>query len=80
MEHSIFDAHGALPLDLLRQEGNPEDRHHMMLCIGIDALITIKLAAKRIVTLVPHDLHAWVGTAGKWEGISLPWGPDVVEI
>jgi hypothetical protein len=51
-----------------------------MLCIGIDALIMMKLVAKSIVTLVPHDFHAWVGTEDEWEGISLPWGPDVVEI
>ena len=52
----------------------------MMLHIGINALITMKLVAKRIVALLPHDLHAWVGATGKWEGISLPWGPDIVEI
>ena len=80
MEHSVFDAHGALSLDLLRQEGNPEDGHHLMLCIGINALVTMKLVAKSIVALVPHDLHAWVGASGKWEGISLPWVPDVVKI
>ena len=69
MEHNVFDAHGALPLDLLRQEANPEEGHHLMLRIGIDALIMMKLVAKSIVALVPHDLHAWVGVAGKWEGI-----------
>ena len=45
MKHSVFNAHGALPLDLLRKEGNPEDGHHLMLCIDIDAIIVMKLDA-----------------------------------
>jgi hypothetical protein len=70
----------AFLLDLLRQEGNPEDGHHLMLCIGIDAMIMMQLHIESIFALVPHDLHALVCGAGKWDGINLLRGPDVVKI
>ncbi len=80
MKHSIIDAHNALPLLLLGFKRNPEDWHQLMFSIMVDVGVLVVLSVKVFVALMPQKLHLWICAAGKWEGIILPLGPDVVKV
>jgi hypothetical protein len=51
-----------------------------MLGVPVDVGVLVVLGIKVFVALMPQTLHLWICTAGKWEGVDLPLGPDVVEV
>ncbi len=80
MKHDVIDVHEALLLIFLGFGGNPEDWHHLMLDIPVNVGVLVVLGTKVFDALMPQKLHLWIFAAGKWDGVNLPLGPDVVEV
>ncbi len=80
MKHSVIEVHNALLLLLLGFGSNSEDWHQLMFGILVNVGVLVVSGAKIFVALMPQKLHLWICAAGKWEGIDLPLGPDVVKV